>query len=480
MAGTNPTSARWILWLCCVAQFMVILDVSVVNVALPSIQDDLGFSQIDLQWVVNAYTLTLAGFLLLGGRAADLLGDRRVFIAGLAAFTLSSLVGALANEQMVLIVARGIQGIGGAIVTPVTLSIITTTFAEGPERNRALAAWSAMGGVGGAVGVLLGGVLTEAFGWRSILLINVPVGIGAAITAFRHVRGGRQRTGERNYDIAGAITITAGLVLLTYAIVRTDVNGWGSAKTLVPMAAGFLLIALFLLIEGRLAKRPLVPLRIFRSRTLSSANVVIFFLGGAAFSMWFFVSLYMQQVLGYSPIEAGLGFAPMSVTVVLGSTLAGRFAGRFGAGRVLSVGMACIGLGLLVFSGVDLHGSYVTEVMLPGTVTAFGIGLVFVSGTVSAVAGVDRSETGLASGLVNTSRTFGAALGIAVLATVASARSGSAAAHGAAALVLGYQRAFLIGALFAFAGALVALAFLSGRVKPATSAPVQAAEAQSV
>jgi EmrB/QacA subfamily drug resistance transporter len=444
---------------------MVVLDVSVVNVALPSIRHDLGFSQINLQWVVNAYTLTLAGFLLLGGRAADLLGDRRVFIFGLSAFTLSSLVGALADQQLVLIIARGIQGIGGAIVTPATLSIITNRFREGHDRNRALAAWSAMGGVGGAVGVLLGGVLTEVFGWRAILLINVPVGLWAAVTAFRFVPDGRERSGEHNYDFAGAVTVTAGLVILTYAIVRTDVNGWGSAKTLIPMAAGLLLVAIFVAIEGRFAKRPLVPLRIFRSRTLSSANVVIFFLGGSAFSMWFFVSLYMQQVLHYSPIEAGLGFAPMSAVVVVGSALAGRTAARVGAGRVLSAGMASVGVGLLIFSGVDLHGSYVTEVMIPGVITAFGIGMVFVSGTVSAVAGVNRSETGLASGLVNTSRTFGAALGIAILATIASAQSANATANGAAALVLGYQRAFLFGSLFAFAGALVALAFLSGREK---------------
>jgi predicted MFS family arabinose efflux permease len=269
-------------------------------------------------------------------------------------------------------------------------------------------------------------------------------------------------------------------VTLTYAIVRTDVNGWGSAKTLIPMAVGLVLIAIFLAIEGRVARRPLVPLRIFRSRTLTSANVVIFFLGASAFSMWFFVSLYMQQVLHYSPIEAGLGFAPMSAVVVLGSALAGRTAARVGAGRVLSAGMGCVGLGLLIFSGVDLHGGYVTEVLVPGLVTAFGIGLVFVSGTVSAVAGVNRAETGLASGLVNTSRTFGAALGIAALATIASARSSGAAVDGAAALVLGYQRAFLVGSLFAFAGALVSLVFLSGRVKAAAPAPAQAAEAQSV
>jgi EmrB/QacA subfamily drug resistance transporter len=462
---------RTILLLCCTAQFMVILDVSVVNVALPSIQEDLGFAQIDLQWVVNAYTLTLAGFLLLGGRAADLLGERRVFIFGLSAFTLSSLVGALASQQLVLILARGIQGLGGAIVTPVTLSIITNTFREGPERNRALAAWSAMGGVGGAVGVLLGGLLTEAFGWRSILLINVPVGLVTAIVAYRFVPEGRARSGERNYDFAGALTITTALVLLTWAIVRTDVNGWLSPSTLVPMAIAFALIGLFLLIEGRWAKRPLVPLRIFRSRTLSTANVVIFFLGGAAFSMWFFVSLYMQRGLGYSPIEAGLGFAPLSVAVVIGSALAGRIAARVGAGRVLSAGMACVGSGLLLFSNVGLHGSYVTEVMLPGVVTAFGIGLVFVAGTVTAVVGVDRAETGLASGLVNTSRTFGAALGIAVLSTIAATRTSAAPTHGAAALVFGYQRAFLVGSLFAFAGSLVSLAFLSRRQADVSPTP---------
>jgi EmrB/QacA subfamily drug resistance transporter len=473
------TRARSILLLCCVAQFMVILDVSVVNVALPSIRTDLGFSQINLQWVVNGYTLTLAGFLLLGGRAADLLGDRRVFIAGLAAFTGASLVGALANQQLVLIIARGFQGIGGAVVTPVTLSILTTTFAEGQARNRALAAWSAMGGVGGTAGVLLGGVLTEVFGWRSILLINVPVGIAAGITAYRFVTNSREHSGERNYDLAGAATITAGLVLLTYAIVRTDVNGWGSLKTLLPMAVGLMLIGIFILIEGRLARRPLMPLRIFRSRTLTSANAVIFFLGASAFSMWFFVSLYMQQVLHYSPIEAGLGFAPMGAFVVVGSTVAGRLAGRFGPGRVLTVGMAMMGVGLLIFSGVDAHGSYVEEVLVPGLITACGIGVVFVSGTVSAVAGVRRSETGLASGLVNTSRTLGASLGIAVLATIASARTASAPVHGAEALVLGYQRAFLVGSMFAFAGAFVALAFLAGRVKTVPSAATAAADGQS-
>jgi predicted MFS family arabinose efflux permease len=258
--------------------------------------------------------------------------------------------------------------------------------------------------------------------------------------------------------------------------VRTDVNGWGSLKTLVPLVAGLALVGIFIAIEGRFARRPLVPLRIFRSRTLTSANAVIFFLGASAFSMWFFVSLYMQQVLHYSPIEAGLGFAPMGAFVVVGSAIAGRVAGRFGPGRVVTVGMAMIGIGLLIFSGVDAHGSYAQEVLVPGLITACGIGVVFVSGTVSAVAGVRREETGLASGLVNTSRTLGASLGIAVLATIASARTASASAHGAEALVLGYQRAFLVGSLFAFTGAFVALAFLAGRVK---RAPVAAVEPQS-
>src|SRR3954454_5363051 len=254
---------RWILALCCLAQFMVILDVSVVNVALPSIRDDLGFSAVDLQWVVNAYTLTFAGFLLLGGRAADLLGQRRVFIAGLLLFGAASLAGGLSQGQAELVIARGVQGLGGAVVAPVTLSILTTTFVEGAERNRALGAWGAMGAAGGAAGALIGGILTDALGWPWILFINVPIGIIAVLGARRFIAESSRFVGERHYDALGALAVTAGLIILTFGIVRTDQYGWGSAKTLAPMAAGLALLAAFLVIEGRFSPRPLMPLRVF-------------------------------------------------------------------------------------------------------------------------------------------------------------------------------------------------------------------------
>src|SRR3954453_7736291 len=259
---------------------MVILDISVVNVALPSIRKDLGFSAVDLQWIVNAYTLTFAGFLLLGGRAADLLGHRKVFIGGLALFAFASLAGALSGDQLTLELARGAQGLGGAVVAPVTLSILTTNFPEGPERRRAMGAWGAMGGAGGAAGVLLGGILTDLFGWQSILLINVPIGLGIAWGALRFVpRAVRGPAADHHYDALGAVVVTAGLIILTYAIVRTDVHGWGSAATLLTGGLGIALLAAFLVIEGRLAPRPLVPLHIFQSRTLSASNIVVFFLG---------------------------------------------------------------------------------------------------------------------------------------------------------------------------------------------------------
>jgi EmrB/QacA subfamily drug resistance transporter len=446
---------------------MVILDVSVVNVALPSIRADLGFSPVDLQWVVNAYTLTFAGFLLLGGRAADLLGHRRVFLAGLTLFGLASLAGALSDSQLTLVVARGVQGLGGAVVAPATLSILTTSFTEGHERNRALGYWGAMGGAGGAAGALLGGVLTEAFGWQSILLINVPIAAGIALGACLFVTARRPLSEQRRqYDVAGALTLTTGLVLVTFAIVRTNVNGWGSAATLVAMGAGVALLGIFLLIEGRLARRPLVPLRIFSSRMLSGANVVVFFLGSAVFAMWYFVSLYLQQVLGFSAIEAGLAFVPMTLAIVVASTFAGRLVARFGPGRVLSVGMALVGAGMLVFSTMRANGSYLGDVVFPSLLTAFGIGLSFVPVTIAATSGVEHADAGLASGLVNTSRQFGGSLGLALLATVASSHTASVAHGGAStasALTSGFHAAFLVGATFGLAGALTAGAALARR-----------------
>ena len=467
MQSSEETRRRVTLILCCLAQFMVILDVSVVNVALPSIRGDLGFSAVNLQWVVNAYTLTFAGFLLLGGRAADLLGHRRVFIGGLLLFALASLAGGLASDQGQLIAARAAQGLGGAVVAPVTLSILTTTFPEGAERNRALAAWGAMGAAGGAAGGLIGGVLTDLLGWEWILFINVPIGVGIAVAARRFVRS-RLATaaGERHYDVAGALTVTAGLVLVTFAIVRTDVNGWGSAATLGVMAAGLALLAAFVAIEARFSRRPLVPLAIFAGRVLSAANVCVFFMGSAVFAMWYFVSLYLQQVLGFSPIQAGLAFLPMTLAIAAASTAAGRLTSRIGPGRVLAGGMSLIAVGMLAFSFVDADGSYLGDVLVPGVLTATGIGFSFVPVTIAALAGVEGGQAGLASGLVNTSRQFGGSLGLAVLATVASTTTRHAAESGPVALTAGFHSAFLVGAGFALAGAVTAAVALGRLPRP--------------
>jgi EmrB/QacA subfamily drug resistance transporter len=468
----------WTLFLCCLAQFMVILDVSIVNVALPSIRRDLGFTASDLQWVVNAYTLTFAGFLLLGGRAADLLGRRKVFIAGLLLFAFASLLGGLSTSQGMLVVARGVQGLGGAVVAPATLSILTTTFAEGAERNRALAFWGAMGGAGGAAGALLGGVLTQLLGWEWIFFVNVPIGVAAAIAARRFVGEGRLDVqGRRTFDLAGAVSVTAGLVLLCYGIVRTDVKGWGSAETLGAMGAGLALIGVFLVIEGRLSARPLMPLGIWRSRTLAGANIVVFFLGASIFAMWYFVSLYLQLVLGYSAIEAGLAFLPMTIAIIVGSTLAGRSAVRVGAGKLLTFGMGLAAIGMLLFARVAVDGSYLSDVVAPALIVAVGLGLSFVPVTIAAVAGVQPQQAGLASGLVNTSRQVGGSLGLAVLATLATSRA-HAVGTGPDALVAGFHRAFEVGAGFAGLGA-IAAGTLLWRVRRPAPRSAAAAEATS-
>jgi EmrB/QacA subfamily drug resistance transporter len=468
-----------ILILCCLAQFMVILDVSIVNVALPSIRGDLGFSATGLQWVVNAYTLAFAGFLLLGGRAADLLGRREVFVGGLLLFALASLLGGVAQSDGQLIAARALQGLGGAVVAPATLSILATTFTEGAERNRALGLWGAMGGVGGATGALLGGLLTQTLSWRWILLINVPIGIVVAIAALRVVARGRRDAGAaRSFDLAGALTVTAGLVVLTYGIVQTDTHGWGSTRTLVTIGLGVALLATFALIEGRLAKAPLVPLRIFRSRAVSGANVVVFCMGAAAFAMWYFLSLYLQQVLGYDPIEAGLSFLPMTVSIIVTSQVASRLVGRVGPGVVLTAGMAMIALGMLGLSQVSADGSYWADVLVPSIITAAGIGFSFVPVTISATQGVRGPEAGLASGLVNTSRQVGGSIGLALLATVATQRTNDVAGTVSAAVALtdGFPRAFLVGAGFAVLGALVSGTVLARSGREAAAAARAGAE----
>ncbi len=453
----------WTLIICCVAQFMVVLDVSVVNVALPSIRADLHFTGTELQWVVNAYTLTFAGFLLLGGRAADLLGRRKLLVVGLAVFAATSLLGGLAQTKGMLIAARGLQGLGGAIVAPATLSVLTSTFAVGRERNRALGLWGAMGGAGGASGALLGGILTQTLSWRWILFINIPIGVVAALAAHHYILESRADTrARRNFDLAGAITVTAGLVVLVYGIVTTDTYKWASAHTVITLGIGVALLALFVLIEARLATAPLVPLRVFKSRELSAANVVVFTLGASAFAMWYFLSLYLQEVRGFSPIQTGLAFFPMALGVVVGAQLAGRGTMRFGAGPLLALGMAMISAGMFLFARAPANATFWVDVFPASLLPALGIGLAFVPVTIAAMAGSAPQESGLASGLVNTSRQVGGSLGLAVLATVATERTASLIGHVNLneALTSGFHHAFLLGGAIAALGAVTSAVFL--------------------
>lgn len=452
------------LVLACLAQFMVILDVSVVNVALPAMKHALHFTEDGLQWVVNAYTVTFAGFLLLGGRAADLLGRRSVFVFGLVLFSLSSLAGGLADSRTVLIVARLVQGLGGAIVAPASLSILTSTFTEPAERHRAVGIWGAMGGAGGAAGVLLGGIITDALSWRWILFINLPIGLATAFFSQRMLQEGRNEHAARNFDFGGALTATAGLSAIVYGIVRTDSSGWGNATTLLSIGIGVALLIVFLVLEGRFAKAPLMPLRLFRSRQLSAANAIIGLVGASTFAMWFFLSLYLQEVLGYSAIKTGLVFLPMTLSIVAGSTIASRITMRFGAKRLLVIGMAALALGLGWLSDIGTHANYLGELLIPGVLASFAMPFAFIPGTICATSGVKPQEAGLASAVANTARLFGGALGLAILATIATSHSNAELRHPTAAihtanqaLVSGFQLAFLVAGGIAAVGMLVAL-----------------------
>jgi len=444
----------------CLAQFMVILDVAIVNVALPSIRDGLDFSTTGLQWVVNAYTLTFAGFLMLGGRAADLLGRRRMFLAGVLLFTASSLVCAVAESSGLLLGARALQGIGGAIVSPTTMSIIVASFAEGRERNRALSVWTAVSALGATSGSLLGGLLTTGFDWPAIFLINVPLGVAVVVAGLRllpaDVRVERVRG---HFDVSGAVLVTAGLVALTYGIVRTESIGWGSPGVLGPLAAAAILLGLFALVEGRLAPAPLVPLSVFRMKQLRTSNLVVLLLYSAQFAMFFFVTLYLQQVLGLSALQAGLVFAPITMSVAAGSALAPRVVARFGLRPALTTGMLFAAAGLAVLTTVGPDSSWLQT--LPGGMLAgFGLGSSLVPATIAAVEGVAPTQAGLASGLLNTSRLLGGALGLAVLGTLAATHTANAGGGPLTALTDGFQFAFVIGALLCLAGALIAAVFL--------------------
>src|SRR4051794_20132125 len=454
------------------SQFVVILDASIVNVALPSIGSDLHFSESNLQWVVNAYVLVFGGFLLLGGRMADLLGRRRVFIAGLVLFGAASLVGGLANSEGMLIAARAVQGLGGALLSPAALSIITTTFPEGSERNKALGVWGAVAGAGGAAGVLLGGVLTDSLGWEWVFFVNTPVTLAAAAWARVLLVESRSEGARRHFDTFGAVTVTAGLSLLVYTMVRTDANGWGSATTIGLFAVSAALLVAFVVWEQR-SPAPLVPFRIFRIRNVTAANIVGLLIGASLFSMFFFVSLYMQRVLGYSPLKAGLSYLPLAVTIILSAGVAAQLVTRLGHKRVLAGGMVLVAIGLLLFANVSPDGTFLSDVLPASVIAAAGLGFSFVPVTIASQTGVESRDAGLASGLINTSQQIGGALGLAVLSTIATSKTSDvlAAAHGAPsampnALTEGFQSAFTAGAAFAIAGVIVALVMLRSRGGP--------------
>jgi EmrB/QacA subfamily drug resistance transporter len=454
----STSSTNTLLLVVCLAQFMVILDVAIVNVALPSMRAGLHFSTTGLQWVVNAYTLTFAGFLMLGGRSADLLGRRRVFLIGTALFALSSLGCALANSRGLLITARAVQGLSGAVLSPATLSIITSSLPEGRERNRGLAAWGAVGGLGGSSGALLGGVLTQTLGWPAIFAVNVPLGLLVVMLGRRVIPVSVPAEGRRHFDLTGAVLVTASLVSLTFGIVRTDTLGWGAPGVLVPLAGGLVLLAAFLLVEARVAEQPLVPLSIFRIGQLRAANAVVLLLYASQFPAWFFLTLYLQQVLHYNAIEAGLGFLPMTLSIFAASTLAPRVVARFGPRRVITTGMLTSAVGLMLLSGLAPGGTYMNTVLLGALLSALGMGFSLVPATIVAMQGVAGSQSGVASGLLNTSRLVGGALGLAVLSTLAAAQtSGLVGSDGAAgALTSGFSLAYDVGALFALAGAAIA------------------------
>ena len=480
-------SRRWqALALLCVAQFVVVLDASIVNVALPTIGADLSFTQDNLSWVVNAYVLTFGGFLLLGGRLADLLGRRRVFMAGLVLFALASLVGGFAESDTALIAARAVQGLGAAILSPAALSIVTTTFSDGAERNKALGAWGAVAGSGGAAGVLLGGVLTEYVGWEWVLWVNVPIGIAAALLAPRLIAESRSDSETRSFDVAGAVSVTGALALLVYGLVEAPDAGWGSAQTIGILAAAVALFAIFVVVERRSAA-PLVPFSIFRMRTLTGANVVGVLTGASLFSMFFFISLYMQNVLGFSAIEAGLSYLPLAVSIILAAGIASQLVTKVGFKPILGIGMLLISAGLFWFGQISENGSFVSDVLGPSLLAAVGLGFSFVPQTIAAVSGVSDREAGLASGLINTSQQVGGALGLAILSTVAFPQIGDAAAAAggpptAEMLTEGYADAFLVGSGIALLGVLAVAVLIRGsdsrahvEIGDASSAPAPSA-----
>lgn len=463
-APVSGDRRRWLtLLLVCAAQLMIILDGTIVNVALPAIRDSLGFSEASLSWVVNSYLLTFGGFLLLGGRAGDLFGRRRVFMVGLALFTLASLLCGIAGSQAMLVAARALQGVGGAIIAPAALSIIITTFTEPADRARAMGVFGFVAAGGGTIGVLLGGVLVGTLGWPWIFLVNLP--IGAAILALSRPLLDADRVSEADggLDLAGALLVTASLVAAVYGIVGANAVGWISVRTVLLLAVAAALMGLFVAVEAR-TRAPLVPLGIFRSRNLAVGNAVMVLIVAGMFGWFFFVALYLQRVLGYGPLQTGLAFLP--ATLILGAlsySAAARVVGRFGARRMLVVGMSLMALSLAFFARAPVEGSFVADV-LPGTVLlGLGAPFAFLTVILVSVGGVPERDAGLASGLINTAQQLGGALGMAMLASIAASRTVGLAGAGngpVAALNAGYHAAFSAGAILVALGAVLAATLL--------------------
>ena len=443
--ATNP----WlILVLVCFAQFMVVLDATVVNVALPSIQNDLGLSEANLQWIVNAYTLVFGGFLLLGGRAGDLLGRKRLFLFGLVVFTVASLLDGLSTSSGMLIGSRALQGLGAAFISPAALAIITTTFQEGAERAKALGVWAAIAIGGSAVGLVVGGALTQLLSWPWIFFINVPVGVAVLVLSLRYLPESRDEEAHRSFDVAGAVSITAGLMILVYAIVQAGEHGWTSARTIGLFGLAAVLHVAFVAIERR-SKAPLVRLSIFGVRSLLAANVSMFLVASGLFAMFFFNTLYIQRVLGYGPLGAGLAFLPFTAGIMVSAGFASKFTPRLGVRPVAIGGMIVTIAGMMLLTRISVDGSYASDVLPALVLTALGLGAVFVPLTLVATTGLENEDQGLASGIFNTSQQIGGALGLAILASLAASKTASATGVSQqAALVKGFHVAFAGGAAF--------------------------------
>ena len=487
MAAVNtsvgPDPNRWrALAVLAAAYLMVVLDVSIVNVALPSIQRSLGFSTSGLEWVVSAYALTFGGLLLLGGRSGDLLGRRRVFMAGLVLFSLSSLLCGLAVSPGMLIATRALQGAAGAVLSPSAFSIVSVTFQEGSERNKALGILGAIAGGGAAIGLLVGGVLTEFVGWEWIFFVNVPIGLGVLLLVPRYVRESRAPGLTRHFDVAGAVTVTGGLMLLVYGLTRAPTVGWVSAETIGAFVASALLIAAAIFIERR-SRSPLVDLKIFRRRTLAGANVIGLVLGTMLFGMFFLLSLYQQDVLGFSPLRTGIGNLAIALSVIGASTVSQALVTRVGVRPVLVVGLTLIGAGLAYYSQIPVDGSYLTN-LLPGfLLTGVGLGFSFVPVSIAALTGVTNREAGLASGLITTSQQIGGAIGLAILTTVATTRTNNLLASGVpgpTALTDGFRLAFSVAVGFAVFGVIATLVLFRRDKAPAAEARVEPADDQRV